>query len=356
MRHKKTLAFITTLILCMMTIVVFAMYKPFVEENSVLVDNSTYLTEDFSTQSHNPLPAQNKVKKQLLLEEKETDYSIAGVQEEEESEESREEIKIEDEKESAEAAEKKEEQIEKQKEIAEQVSQVEEQTVPAPPAMDRNLSQHLNPYVLEAIKGYNMGGGRYPYLLNNDYANYNGVTTTLHYQDQVLLKAHPSGNRASHCSGITFEVFFKAMQARNRQLGISPDHFNGMTWDELYDFVLTWYAAQGPKHQNNIAVAVEKYGIGQRIRNLEEAAAGDFIDISRENNTGHTAVFLEWIREGNQIIGLKYWSSQDSTRGIQYNQEYFNVRSPGGKKHGNVMIDRVYIARILPVNQYKPFK
>jgi hypothetical protein len=44
--------------------------------------------------------------------------------------------------------------------------------------------------------------------------------------------------------GITFEVFFKAMQERNRQLGISIDDFNGMTWDNLFDFALNWFVRQ----------------------------------------------------------------------------------------------------------------
>lgn len=232
-------------------------------------------------------------------------------------------------------------------------NQINEKPIVQP---DNSLRGYLNDYVLEVIKTYNYRERSYPYLLNKDYDNYNGVTATLHYKNQVLLKAHPSGSRASHCSGITFEVFFKAMQERNQQLGISVDDFNGMTWDELYDFVLTWYAALGPKTQSNIAIAVEKYGIGQQIKRLEDAKPGDFIDISRENNTGHTAVFLGWIKEENRIIGFEYWSSQDSTNGISYHKEYFNVTGAHGRKYGNVRIDKVYIARILPVSQYRAFK
>src|SRR5699024_2261814 len=116
--------------------------------------------------------------------------------------------------------------------------------------------------------------------------------------------------RASNCTGITFEVFFKAMQQRNKALGLSPEDINGMTKDELFDMALIWFAAMGPKSQSNIAVAVEKYDLGYRITNLEELRAGDFIDFSRENNTGHAVVFLEWIREGERIIGFKFWSSQ----------------------------------------------
>lgn len=210
----------------------------------------------------------------------------------------------------------------------------------------------LNGYVLNVIKGYS--SGHYPYILNNDYENYNGVTVNLYYKNRVLLKAHPSGNKASHCSGITFEVFFKAMQNRNKQLGLSSDDFNGMNYEELYDFVLTWYAAKGSKSSNNVAVAVEKYGIGRRITHFADAKAGDFMDISRENNTGHTVVFKNWIWDSNgRIIGFKYWSSQESTNGISHKEEYFNIAGSNGNKYGNVMIDQVYIARVSPVKEYK---
>ncbi|MDO9535898.1 MAG: hypothetical protein Q7J85_11355 [Bacillota bacterium] len=210
---------------------------------------------------------------------------------------------------------------------------------------------YLNQYVLDIIKTYQIGKGSYPYLLNNDYLNYNGVTSTLSYKGKVLLRAHPSGSRASHCVGITFEVFFKAMQERNRQLGISPENFNGMSWDNLFDLGLYWFVASGSKSTNNIVLAVEKYGIGKGIHRLEDARPGDFIDFNRVNGTGHTVVFLNWIKDGDRIIGFRYWSSQGSTGGINYNEEYFNL--PG--KKGNVIMNPIYIVRILPVSQYRNF-
>lgn len=216
-----------------------------------------------------------------------------------------------------------------------------------------DLSKHLNSYVLELIKTYNLEGNNYPYLLNNDFENYNGVTEDIYYKGDLILKSHPSGNKYSHCTGISFEVFFKAMQSRNKDNGIDINEFNGMTKDELVDFMLTWYVAKGPKSESNLAVAIEKYGLGNRITNLEEVAPGDFIDLSRENNTGHAVIFIDWIREGNRIIGLKYWSSQGSTKGISYKDEYFNIRDNNGKKYGNVIYDSLNIARVNPVSEYK---
>lgn len=218
-----------------------------------------------------------------------------------------------------------------------------------------NLDENLNKYVLDVIKTYSLEEGKYPYLLNNDFQNYNGVTENIYYKGEILLKANPNGNKASHCSGITFEVFFKAMQERNKALGIAVDDFNGMNKNQLMDFVLDWYVAQGPKSQSNLSVAIEKYGLGYKITNLEDLQPGDFIDLSRENNTGHTAVFQNWIRKDGKIIGLKYWSSQGSTNGIKYKEEYFNIKDKNGKKYGNIIIDNFYMARVGAVNQYKKY-
>lgn len=65
---------------------------------------------------------------------------------------------------------------------------------------------------------------------------------------------------------------------------------------------------------------------------------------SRESQTGHTVVFINWLRDsGGRIIGVHYWSSQGSTNGIAYKNEYFNVRNAQGQKYGNVMLDSVFI-------------
>lgn len=232
------------------------------------------------------------------------------------------------------------------KDSTEKATQVD---APAPPAAPQpnNADTDLNSYVHKVIAAYPLGN--YPYLLNNDYRNYNGVTENLYYQGSIIAKAHPSGNRASHCSGITFEVFFKAMQARNRKLGLPSDDFNGMTFGQLQDFQMHWYVANGSKSSSNLAVAVEKYGLGKQIHNWEDAKKGDFLDFSRTNNTGHTVVFLNWERnENGKINGLHYWSSQGSTNGINYVTEYFDFSG-----RGNVISNQIYLARVLPVKQYK---
>jgi len=65
---------------------------------------------------------------------------------------------------------------------------------------------------------------------------------------------------------------------------------------------------------------------------------------------------LNWIREDGRIIGLRYWSSQQTTGGISYNTEYFNVARENSSKYGKVIIDQVYIARVSPIEKYKSFR
>ncbi|HHY09371.1 MAG TPA: hypothetical protein GX528_02265 [Firmicutes bacterium] len=215
----------------------------------------------------------------------------------------------------------------------------------------RAREKDLNEYVLRAVSTYEIG--KYPYLLNDDYANYNGVTENIIYQGRTLAKANPGGDRASHCVGITFEVFFKAMQARNEEAGLSPHDFNGMLPADLEDFLLTWYVAKGPAYVDNLVGAMENYGIGRRIVDFEKAKPGDFIQLFRPNS-GHAVVFIDWVRAADgEILGLKYWSSQGSTNGIAYVEEYFSDNPKGPR--GGVDRKNLYIGRVNSIKNYKPF-
>ncbi|MFL0245635.1 hypothetical protein [Candidatus Clostridium stratigraminis] len=216
------------------------------------------------------------------------------------------------------------------------------------------LSSDLNNYVLKVIPSYE--GGKYPYLLNTDYDHYNGVTQNIIYKGSIMAKADPDGSRSSHCVGLTYEVFFKAMQERNKEAGISTDNFNNMTINNMKDFMLTWYNAEGtPKSDGDqLAGAIVKYGLGTQIKRLEDAKAGDFIDFSR-TMSGHSAVFINWVRDdkGN-IVGFKYWSTQESTNGIAYKVEYFSDNTESAFK-GTVNRNELFIGRIGPISNYKSF-
>ena len=212
----------------------------------------------------------------------------------------------------------------------------------------------LNNYVLKVIPSYD--GGEYPYILNNDYDNYNGVTENILYQGSLIAKANLDKSKSSHCVGLTYEVFFKAMQERNKEAGISPDNFNNMNINNMRNFMLTWYDADGrPKSEGEqLAGAIVKYGLGKQITRLEDAKAGDFIDFSR-TKSGHTAVFINWLRDDkDNIVGFKFWSTQKSTNGIAYKEEYFSD-NPQEAFKGTVNRNQLYIGRVGSIANYRSF-
>jgi hypothetical protein len=238
--------------------------------------------------------------------------------------------------------------------VNESASIAEAQVVAAKEVQAVAKNSELNNYVLKVIPDYNRG--KYPYLLNNDYENYNGVTENITYQGSLIAKANPDGSKSSHCVGLTYEVFFKAMQERNNEAGIFSDNFNNMNVDNMKDFLLTWYAAQGKSKAegDQLAGAIVKYGIGTQIVRLEDAKAGDFIDFSR-TKSGHTAVFLNWLKdEKGNILGFKYWSTQESTNGIGYKEEYFSD-NPQEAIKGAVNRKQLYIGRVGSISSYKSF-
>jgi hypothetical protein len=199
--------------------------------------------------------------------------------------------------------------------------------------------------VLQVISAYPLDGS-YPYRCKPlEYDLYNGVTQDLYYRGRVVTKAHPNGTRCSYCCGLTFEIFVRAMLLRNIQKGIDPDDFNGMSFNDLFNLLQFWYIeGKGDSPQKGI----EYYGLGEKIEDWEKARAGDFCDISRNNKTGHSVIFIEWVRDPEgKITGMKYFSSQGGGPGFK--TEFFS--DSGGK----VLRDWVRLARVGSIENYKDF-
>jgi len=203
----------------------------------------------------------------------------------------------------------------------------------------------LNPYVLRVIEAYPTDGS-YPYHCKPlEYDIYNGVTEDIWYQGRVVAKAYPDGSRCSYCCGLTFEIFCRAMNLRNRAKGMQPDEFNGMCFDDLFSLLQLWYVeGKGDSPQRGIV----GYGLGYKIENWEDARAGDFCDYSRNNKTGHSVIFIDWTRDdAGKITGIKYFSSNSG--GVGPKTEYFEDTG------GNLMRNWVRLARVGSIENYKPF-
>jgi hypothetical protein len=203
----------------------------------------------------------------------------------------------------------------------------------------------LNPYVLRVIEAYPTDGS-YPYHCKPlEYDIYNGVTEDIWYQGRIVAKAYPDGSRCSYCCGLTFEIFCRAMELRNRAKGLVPDDFHGMCFTDLFNLLQLWYIeGSGDSPQRGIVA----YGLGRAIESWEEAKAGDFCDFSRNNKTGHSVIFIAWTRdEAGQISGLKYFSSNSG--GVGFQTEYF------AESGGKLLRKWVRLARVGAIADYQPF-
>jgi hypothetical protein len=116
----------------------------------------------------------------------------------------------------------------------------------------------------------------------------------------------------------------------------------GKTAEQIQSFQKEWYGATKESGETQCAYAIEKLGIGQRVA-TKDAKPGDFLQLWRTNKSGHSVVFLDWVSDKGQPIGVKYRSTQTSTKGIGDRTEYF-TGVPG--KKGAVDPKRLYFCRL----------
>ena len=157
-----------------------------------------------------------------------------------------------------------------------------------------------------------------------------GVPDEILFQGERIL----GKGQGTYCSGFTFAVVMKAATERGLLANKSAD--------EVRTFQKQWYGATKESGETQCALAVRRLGIGEPVA-AEHARPGDFLQLWRTNGSGHSVVFLEWIKEGRRPIGVKYRSSQTSTKGIGDRVEYF-AGVPG--KNGLVNTKRMYFCRL----------
>lgn len=179
--------------------------------------------------------------------------------------------------------------------------------------------------VLEIARSHKDGGG---YVWEGG----SGCPQAIDFDGQSIVKGQEKG---TYCSGFTFTVAMEAAAERGL--------LRGKSIEEVRRFQKEWYGVPKDAAERQCAVAVERLGIGQEIKKLEAGKPGDFVQIWRTNKSGHSVVLVDWVREGGEIVGLKYRSSQKSTDGIGDRIEYFSD-APG--KKGQVIRERTYLARL----------
>lgn len=187
----------------------------------------------------------------------------------------------------------------------------------------------FNDRVLELARAYPKGGG---YAWPAPKGTH-GTTRDLVIDGERIARASPNG---THCSGLTFEVFWRALE----ELPGGPAGV-GLTPERATKLLRTWFV---PKDRGKgPAEALPAFGLGARIRDLDDARPGDFLQVWMNNGRGHTAIFLGWIRdEAGHIVASRHWSTHPVTGGIGIEERAI------GDGPRDIDPDAIYIARAAP--------
>jgi hypothetical protein len=141
---------------------------------------------------------------------------------------------------------------------------------------------------------------------------YDGCTTDVVVGGKTVMKGEPGAR--TFCCGLTLEVFYKyaaSKPAVAAQLASNPGKFKG-------DWFCHNINSPGPLD------ALSSAKLGKKVTNLEEALPGDFVQLWRNDKSGHSVMFVNWLRDASgKRIGLQYWSTQTSTNGIGFSSEAF---------------------------------
>jgi hypothetical protein len=133
-----------------------------------------------------------------------------------------------------------------------------------------------------------------------------GVSEPVAWRGETL--AEPDGSGGVHCSGVTFEVWVRALETG---LGDRP----GPSAAELLALKDTWYNRTGG--DGGPVDALVQTGLGERIDRLEDLQPGDIVQFWRNNGNGHSAIFVDHTRtRSGAIRGMVFWSAQSSSHGL----------------------------------------
>ncbi len=191
--------------------------------------------------------------------------------------------------------------------------------------------EDFNEYVLQVLKKYPTNGTHRYYWPKG--GNWAGNTQDLFYRGSLFSKGDPQ--KRCYCCGLTFEVFLEAYESYCQAKGW-PFVIKDFSSADLRKLRGQWFGSDGNKKTLLNAVTKNKLGTGI---SLEQAKPGDFVQLWRHSGSGHSVIFISWLRDNEQkIIGIQYWSTQKSTNGVGYNTEYINGSSVDKKQ--------LYIARV----------
>lgn len=164
----------------------------------------------------------------------------------------------------------------------------------------------------------------YPTDGTNEYywpsdSDWYGTTRDIYYLGERVAEGDDQGR--CYCVGLTWEVFMRAFDEADAMTG-GDGSLNGMSVDDLTEFRIDWFVRD--LWGDGVVTAAMNYGLGDEVNGVANLKQGDILQFWRNSGSGHSVIFDDWEYDGGgNIIGIRYWSTQSSTDGIDYNSEYF---------------------------------
>ncbi len=184
-------------------------------------------------------------------------------------------------------------------------SQVLATPTAAPEAAPRPIAAPvaLNETILALLGDY--AGAAHPYVWSRG-VDTDGVTQELRWRGTLL--AAPEAGGGIHCSGITYEVYLRALAA-----AVGEDQ--GPDAETLLTLKETWYVRDG--NELGPVGALVDAGLGEPVRGLAGLKPGDIVQFWRNSGKGHSVIFINHTRNSDgSLRGMVYWSAQGTSGGV----------------------------------------
>jgi hypothetical protein len=177
--------------------------------------------------------------------------------------------------------------------------------ITSPPDPNQPPAETLNERILRLVDGYPAGPTHsYGWERGEDT---DGTSVDLIWQGVPLALADSDGS--VHCSGITFEVYLRALADALADGAAAP------TAAQLQGIKERWYIRDGS--DGGPVDALVDAGLGWRVPTFAELQPGDLVQFWRNSGKGHTAVFMRRRVTGDPTLqSMAYWSAQATSEGI----------------------------------------
>lgn len=158
--------------------------------------------------------------------------------------------------------------------------------------------------------------------------------------DQPIFVKSPDGT--TYCTGYTFSVAYVCLMNR----GMLDNWSN----DDVKKLQAVWNQGDAKSKPKLCVDALTKpinnqKTLGKEVT-LEDAKPGDFCQIWRSGGSGHSVIFLDRVKQGDKVIGIKYYSSNGSVNkktGKSGPGEAVEKFTDAG---GSVLKNNLYFARL----------